>query len=121
MKQKLGSGLKSEWNEVFVSLTKPQHSGVDATLCIKREIGSTKANHSAEFEDLNQISMNDIELLWKYTEKNDLRFAVKTFDNPKEIIFCAGSIDSCQQWVTTIKSARDASQNTTSIIRTNEK
>ena len=121
LEQQRRSALRIVWKDVLTSLVEARRPGEETTLWIQREVmkrttptggGETNynASNSTTLDALHQIPMKWLLSVRYLDDYGDCRICLKVYNVPDEFVFRAPDEDSCKQWVATLSSAKEASQ-----------
>lgn len=107
--QQRRSKMRIVWKDVLASLVDGRKPGEETTLWIQRQV--TSSNGRAELEALHQIPMKWLEDVTYVDVYGDFRFTLKVFNVSDEFQFRCSDSESAQNWVVTLRSARDAAKS----------
>lgn len=108
IEQNRRSRMRSVWKDILASLVEGRHAGEETTLWIQREVINTSTG-KPELEALHQIPMKWLEDVTYLDFYGDFRFALKVYNVPDEFQFRTRDEESAQNWVLTLRNARDTS------------
>jgi len=133
LEQQRRSTLRMVWKQVLASLVEARRPGEDTTLWIQREVitttTATNSNSNSNSNDADNIhpeatattkttldALHQIPMKWllnvRYLDDyGDFRFCLKVYNVQDEFVFRTPDEDSCKEWVATLISAKEASQN----------
>ena len=107
--QQRRSKMRIVWKDILASLVEGRKQGEETTLWIQRQIVSPGGK--AELEALHQIPMKWLEDVTYVDMYGDFRFTLKVFNVNEEFQFRCRDSESAQNWVLTLRSARDIARN----------
>lgn len=107
--QQRRSKMRVVWKDVLASLVEGRRPGEETTLWIQRQVVSPQTGKVTGLEALHQIPMKWLEDVNYVDLYNDHRFTLKVFNIAEEFYFRTRDEQSAQNWVLTLRSARDAS------------
>ena len=103
--QQRRSKMRIVWKDILASLVEGRKPGEETTLWIQRQV--TSSTGKAELEALHQIPMKWLEDVTYVDIYGDFRFTIKVSNAPEEFQFRCADSESAQNWVMTLRSARD--------------
>ena len=107
--QQRRSKMRVVWKDVLASLVEGRRPGEETTLWIQRQVVSPQTGKVTGLEALHQIPMKWLEDVNYVDLYGDHRFTLKVFNIAEEFYFRTRDEQSAQNWVLTLRSARDAS------------
>ena len=115
VEQQRRSTLRMVWKQILLTLVEARRPGEDTTLWIQREAQKKQPDggYKTTLEALHQIPMKWLLNVRYLDDYGDFRFCCKVYNVPDEFVFRTVDEEGCKEWVATLNSAREASQNST--------
>lgn len=107
--QQRRSKMRIVWKDILASLVEGRKQGEETTLWIQRQIVTPTGK--AELEALHQIPMKWLEDVTYVDMYGDFRFTLKVFNVNEEFQFRCRDAESAQNWVLTLRNARDMARS----------
>jgi len=111
--QQRRSKMRVVWKDVLASLVEGRRPGEETTLWIQRQVINATTGKVTGLEALHQIPMKWLEDVNYVDLYGDHRFTLKVYNIAEEFYFRTRDESSAQSWVLTLRSARDASLEST--------
>jgi len=118
--QQRRSKMRVVWKDVLASLVEGRRPGEETTLWIQRQVVSPQTGKVTGLEALHQIPMKWLEDVNYVDLYSDHRFTLKVFNIAEEFYFRTRDEQSAQNWVLTLRSARDASLDSNDRMKQND-